>query len=111
MLGDSQKEDPGYLSVSEVARLFNDILEQCFPQLLFRGEISQLTVAQSGHLYFTLKDEGAQVACVMWAGTARTLRFRPAAGMAVRCHGRPNVYPASGRLQRSEEHTSELQSH
>lgn len=87
------------LSVSEVTRLFNDILEASFPQLLFRGEVSQLTKAQSGHLYFTLKDEDAQVSCVMWAGTARALRFAPAAGMAVRCHGRPNVYPASGRLQ------------
>ena len=98
-LVDSPKEETAYLSVSEVTRLFNDILEQSFPQLLFRGEISQLTAAQSGHLYFTLKDEGAQVSCVMWAGTARTLRFRPAAGMAVRCHGRPNVYPGNGRLQ------------
>ena len=92
-------EGAPYLSVTEVTRLFNDILELNFPQLLFRGEISQLTVAQSGHIYFTLKDETAQVSCVMWSGTARTLRFKPAAGLAVRCHGRPNVYPASGRLQ------------
>lgn len=98
-IGGTQREGPAYLSVSEVTRLFNDILEQSFPQLLFRGEIAQLTVAQSGHIYFTLKDEGAQLSCVMWAGTARTLRFRPAAGLAVSCHGRPNVYPASGRLQ------------
>ena len=92
-------DGPEYLSVSDVTRLFNDILELNFPQLLFRGEISQITVAQSGHIYFSLKDEGAQVSCVMWAGTARTLRFRPAVGLVVRCHGRPNVYPASGRLQ------------
>jgi exodeoxyribonuclease VII large subunit len=95
----SSGDGPDYLSVTQVARLFNDILETSFPQLLFKGEISQLTVAQSGHLYFTVKDEGAQVSCVMWAGTARTLRFKPAAGMAVRCHGRPNVYPQTGRLQ------------
>jgi exodeoxyribonuclease VII large subunit len=90
--------DP-YLSVSEVTRLINDIFEVQFPQLLFRGEISQLQIAQSGHVYFTVKDEGAQISCVMWAGVARTLQFKPAAGKTVRCHGRPNVYPQSGRLQ------------
>ncbi len=89
----------GYLSITEVASLFNDILETSFPQLLFRGEISQITVAQSGHVYFTLKDEGAQLSCVMWSGVARTLTFKPVAGKVVLCHGRPNVYGPSGRLQ------------
>lgn len=88
-----------YLSVSDATRIINDTLELQFPQLLFRGEISQLTVAQSGHLYFTVKDQGAQLSCVMWGGVARTLRFKPTAGMAVRCHGRPNIYPQSGRFQ------------
>lgn len=93
------KQDPGYLTVSEVARLVNDILELQFPQLLFRGEISQMTVAQSGHIYFTIKDEGAQLPCAMWAGVARTLSFKPRVGMSVRCHGRPNVYAQSGKFQ------------
>jgi exodeoxyribonuclease VII large subunit len=97
--GTENAEGPEYLSVSDVTRLFNDILELNFPQLLFKGEISQLTVAQSGHIYFTVKDEGAQVSCVMWAGTARTLRFKPSAGLAVRCQGKPNVYGQTGRLQ------------
>jgi exodeoxyribonuclease VII large subunit len=88
-----------YLSITEVTTLFNDILETSFPQLLFRGEISQMTVAQSGHMYFTLKDEGAQVSCVVWSGVARTLTFKPSAGKVVLCHGRPNVYGPSGRLQ------------
>ena len=88
-----------YLSVSDATRIINDTFEVQFPQLLFHGEISQLTVAQSGHLYFTVKDQGAQLSCVMWAGVARTLRFRPVAGMAVRCNGRPNVYAQSGRFQ------------
>lgn len=95
----SAQQDPAYLSVSEVARLVNDILELHFPQLLFRGEISQITVAQSGHVYFSIKDEGAQIACVMWSGMARTLSFRPSIGMTVRCHGRPNVYAQSGKFQ------------
>jgi exodeoxyribonuclease VII large subunit len=95
----TSKNDPQYLTVSEVTRLINDILELQFPQLLFRGEISQLTVAQSGHIYFTIKDDGAQLACAMWAGVARTLSFKPRVGMSVRVHGRPNVYAQSGRFQ------------
>lgn len=91
-------ENP-YLSVSDVTRLVNDILELQFSQLLFRGEISQITVAQSGHVYFSIKDEGAQLSCAMWAGVARTLPFKPRVGMAVRCHGRPNVYAQTGRFQ------------
>lgn len=91
--------EPLYLSVSDVTRLVNDILELQFPQLLFKGEISQMTVAQSGHIYFTIKDEGAQLSCAMWAGVARTLGFKPRVGMSVRCHGRPNVYAQNGRFQ------------
>lgn len=91
--------DNSYLSVSDVTRLVNDILELQFSQLLFRGEISQVTVAQSGHVYFSIKDEGAQLSCAMWAGVARTLPFKPRVGMSVRCHGRPNVYAQTGRFQ------------
>ncbi len=79
--------------------MINDILECEFPQLLFRGEISQITIAQSGHIYFTVKDEGAQLSCAMWAGVAKTLQVKPKVGMVVRCHGRPNVYAQSGRFQ------------
>lgn len=90
--------DP-YLSVTEATRQINDTFEAQFPQLLFHGEISQLTVAASGHLYFSVKDQGAQLSCVMWAGMARTLTFKPAQGVAVRVHGRPNVYAQTGRFQ------------
>lgn len=90
--------DP-YLTVTEATRQINDTFEVQFPQLLFHGEISQLTVAASGHLYFSVKDQGAQLSCVMWAGMARTLTFKPAQGVAVRVHGRPNVYAQTGRFQ------------
>jgi exodeoxyribonuclease VII large subunit len=90
--------DP-YLSVTEATRQINDTFEVQFPQLLFHGEISQITVAASGHLYFSVKDQGAQLSCVMWAGMARTLSFKPAQGIAVRVHGRPNVYAQTGRFQ------------
>lgn len=90
--------DP-YLTVTDATRQINDTFEAVFPQLLFHGEISQLTVAASGHLYFSVKDQGAQLSCVMWAGMVRTLAFKPAQGVAVRVHGRPNVYAQSGRFQ------------
>jgi exodeoxyribonuclease VII large subunit len=93
------KSGDSYLTVSEATRQINDTFEAYFPQLLFHGEISQLTVAASGHLYFSVKDQGAQLSCVMWAGMARTLSFKPAQGVAVRVHGRPNVYAQTGRFQ------------
>ncbi len=94
-----QSKESSYLSISDVARLVNDTLEMQFPQLLFRGEISQITFAQSGHIYFSIKDEGSQLACALWAGVARSLGFKPKVGMTVRCHARPNVYAQSGRFQ------------
>ena len=94
----SAEADP-YLSVAETVRLLNDVLEAQFPSVMFRGEISQVQVAQSGHIYYTIKDEGAQIACVMWAGMARSLTFKLQTGTKVRCHGKPNIYAGSGRFQ------------
>jgi exodeoxyribonuclease VII large subunit len=94
-----QPKEPSYLSISDVTRLVNDTLELQFPQLLFRGEISQITMAQSGHIYFSIKDERAQLSCALWAGVARGLGFKPKLGMTVRCHAKANVYAQTGRFQ------------
>jgi exodeoxyribonuclease VII large subunit len=64
-----------------------------------QGEISNFTRAASGHLYFTLKDDAAQIRCVMWRSAAERLRFRPANGDAVLATGRVSVYEASGQYQ------------
>ena len=61
------------------------------------GEISGFTTAASGHRYFTLKDESAQIDCVMWA--SRTLSFRPKSGMQVFVQGRLTVYATRGKYQ------------
>ena len=61
------------------------------------GEISGFTTAASGHRYFTLKDESAQIDCVMWA--SRTLGFRPKSGMQVVIQGRLTVYATRGKYQ------------
>jgi len=61
------------------------------------GEISGFTTAASGHRYFTLKDESAQIDCVMWA--SRSLSFRPKSGMQVVVQGRLTVYATRGKYQ------------
>ena len=91
--------DDRYLSVQDVMRMLNDMLEVEYPQILFTGEISQLTTAQSGHTYFTVKDERAQVSCALWAGVGRSLKCRPKVGMTVKCRGRPSLYGQTGRFQ------------
>lgn len=63
------------------------------------GEISNFSRAASGHLYFTLKDSGAQIKCVMWRSQAERLRIRPVEGDAVVVRGRISVYEANGVYQ------------
>jgi exodeoxyribonuclease VII large subunit len=63
------------------------------------GEISNFSRARSGHLYFTLKDEQAQLKCVMWRSLAERLRFLPEDGDAVVVSGRISVYEAGGAYQ------------
>ena len=88
-----------YLSITDLNRTLNDLLEEAFPQLFFEGEISQIQRSANGHLYFTLKDADSQISAVMWAGIARGLDFKPDAGAAVQCVGKPNLYSKSGRFQ------------
>ena len=64
-----------------------------------RGEISNYKVYPSGHHYFTLKDEGAALKCVMFKGNAIRLRFRPDNGVKVIAMGRISVYPRDGAYQ------------
>lgn len=67
--------------------------------LAVRGEVSNYKVYPSGHHYFTLKDEGAALKCVMFKGSAMRLRFRPENGMKVIALGRITVYPRDGAYQ------------
>ncbi len=63
------------------------------------GEVSNYTRARSGHLYFTLKDDAAQLKCVMWRTAAERVRFPLQDGDAIVVHGRVSVYEASGAYQ------------
>ena len=68
-------------------------------QVAVRGEISNYKMYPSGHHYFTLKDEGGALKCVMFKGNAMRLRFRPENGMKVIAMGKVSVYPRDGAYQ------------
>ena len=68
-------------------------------QVAVRGEISNYKMYPSGHHYFTLKDEGGALKCVLFKGNAMRLRFRPENGMKVIAMGRVTVYPRDGAYQ------------
>jgi len=84
---------------SEINRRVKQLIEAEFDDLWVRGEISNFTRAASGHLYFSLKDPGAQLRCVMWKGSAQRLRFQPADGVEVEIRGKLSVYEPRGEYQ------------
>jgi len=87
------------VSVSRLVELFKEILEDNFVEVLVEGEISNFSKPNSGHCYFTLKDERGQLRCAMFRSHARLLRFTPENGMQVICRGRASVYTQRGELQ------------
>uniref|UniRef100_A0A7C4QPB4 Exodeoxyribonuclease 7 large subunit n=1 Tax=Schlesneria paludicola TaxID=360056 RepID=A0A7C4QPB4_9PLAN len=92
-------EPPHVLTVSELTALLRGVVEQCFPHVWVAGEVSNLTRAASGHLYFTLKDADAQLRTVMWRSAAQRLRFEVHDGLAVVANGPIEVYPPRGQYQ------------
>jgi exodeoxyribonuclease VII large subunit len=87
------------LSVSELTLQIKNRLETHFPQVQVKGEISNCKRHGSGHIYLTLKDEGAQIPAVVWKTTASRLAVALKDGMDVVAEGRLEVYPPSGRYQ------------
>ena len=70
-----------------------------FPDVLVEGEISNFTAASSGHMYFVLKDKGAQIKCACFRQRARYLKFKPEDGLSVIASGRVGVYEPRGEYQ------------
>ncbi len=95
--------EPVY-SVSQVNREARMLLEAGFPALWVSGEISNLARPASGHMYFSLKDEQAQVRCAMFRGASRGLRFRPDNGQQVMVRARVSLYETRGEYQLLVEH-------
>jgi exodeoxyribonuclease VII large subunit len=88
-------------TVTELTRHLRQLLETDpdLQGIWVQGEISNLSRPASGHLYFTLKDPGAALRCVMWKVEANRLRFTPQDGMAVEAHGSLGIYEVSGQYQ------------
>jgi exodeoxyribonuclease VII large subunit len=88
-------------TVSDLTRHIREMfdIDYHLQNLWVEGEISNLTRARSGHLYFTLKDAAAQIRCAMWKPDTYRLTFDPQHGDAVRAHGRVSVYEPGGVYQ------------
>lgn len=91
--------NPVIVSVSELNSRARGLLEQEFPLLWVAGEVSNLTRAASGHFYFNLKDETAQVRCVMFRSRAAVIPWRLANGQQVEARALPTLYEPRGEFQ------------
>ena len=87
------------LTVSELTQEIKDILEDRFPDVWVEGEISNLRIPPSGHIYFTLKDDFSQIRAVLFKMKARTIRFVPEDGLHVIGKGRVSLYEKRGDYQ------------
>jgi len=89
------------LSVSDITRYLRQVLESdpILTAVWVTGEVSNLSRPSSGHIYFTLKDSGAALKCVMWRSSAQRLRFDLQNGLAVEAHGAVSLYERDGIYQ------------
>ncbi len=87
------------LTVSELTQEIKDIIESKFPDIWVEGEISNLKIPPSGHIYFTLKDDFSQLRAVLFKMQARALRFVLEDGIHVICRGRVGLYEKRGEYQ------------
>lgn len=86
-------------SVSELSLQIRDMLERRFIDVWVEGELSNCKTSTAGHLYFTLKDDRAQLPAVCFRNAARLLRFRPENGKLFRARGRVSTYEGRGEYQ------------
>ena len=90
---------PTVWTVSQVNQAVRTLLEESLPPLWVSGEVANWKRAGSGHCYFTLKDESAQLRCVMWRGEASRLPMDPEEGMRIRVFGQLTLYENRGDFQ------------
>jgi exodeoxyribonuclease VII large subunit len=87
------------LTVSQLTALVRELIEENFDHVWVEGEVSNLSLPSSGHIYFTLKDSGATLRCVMFRSSAKAVKFRLSDGMKVIVRGRMTVYDQRGDYQ------------
>ena len=97
----NNNSDDGRLiyTVSQISAEIKIILEDSYPGVWVKGEISGFKLYSSGHMYFNIKDESAQIKAVMFAGSNISLSFAPEDGMQVLVYGRVSSYPVRGDYQ------------
>lgn len=95
----SDRPDRRVWSVTEAVGLARDLLENTFPKIWVRGEISNFKDHSSGHFYFTLKDASSQLKAAMFRAANRQVRFRLEDGLQVLACGRLSIYSARGDFQ------------
>jgi len=86
-------------TVSELNRMVKDLIEQTFYPFWIRGEIGNLTIHRSGHVYFSLKDSRSQLSCVFFRGAATAQQMKLCEGVEVEAWGRLTVYEPRGQYQ------------
>ncbi len=86
-------------TVSELTARIRELLAKNFTDISVQGEISNCREAQSGHIYFTLKDERSQVRCVFFKQQQRGIKFRPEDGLQMTVRGSISVYEQRGEYQ------------
>ncbi len=84
-------------SVSDASAMLKGVVENAFPRIKIRGELSQITRATSGHIYMTIKDAGAAISVIIWRSTP--VNFKLEDGMEVIITGRFTTYPARSNYQ------------
>ena len=94
-------------SVSRLNREVRALIENNFPSVWVQGEISNLARPASGHIYFSLKDENAQVRCAMFRNSNRLLKFKPTDGMQVLVRASAGLYENRGDYQLIVDHMEE----
>ena len=92
-------KNSGVLSVSQLTQSIKTSLELQYRFIHIQGEISNLRIPYSGHIYFTLKDKNAQIRAVMFKGQTKYLLQQLEDGQSVVCHGRLSVYEPRGEYQ------------
>ncbi len=87
------------VTVTQLTSRLKDLLENAFPDVWVEGEISNLSIPQSGHAYFTLKDEQSQIRAILFRSSQRFLKFTLQHGIQIICRGRVSVYEPRGEYQ------------
>src|SRR5262245_26640188 len=87
------------LTVSQLTEQLREVVEERFPAVWVEGEVSNFRLYGSGHAYFTLKDEGAQLRAVLFRNRMRRLRFEPGDGQYLLAFGSLEVYAQRGEYQ------------